>query len=85
MNSLCRRIGGLIEREVDGEVLVLDTRSNLIHKMNRTASVIWRKYQEGASASEIAEVLANDFNVEHDQLEEDVQRTIETFSAWGVR
>ena len=67
MSSLCRRVNGLMEREVDGEVLLLDTESNLIHQLNRTASFIWRKCQEGVSAGEIARLVAENFDVEEDE------------------
>ncbi len=81
MNSLCRQVNGLMEREVDGEVLLLDTESNLIHQLNRTASFIWRKCQEGLSPGEIAEALAKDFDVEEDKIQEDVRRAIDRFRA----
>ena len=34
--------GAVISREIDDELLVLDTESNRIHQLNRTAGVIWR-------------------------------------------
>ncbi len=74
MNSLRRRVNGVMEREVDGEIFLLDTESNLIHQLNRTASFIWRKCQERASVGEIAEVLAKEFDVEEDETLEDVER-----------
>jgi hypothetical protein len=40
-----------MEREVDGEIILLDTESNLVHQLNKTASLIWRKCQEGASSA----------------------------------
>jgi hypothetical protein len=70
-----------MEREVDGEIILLDTESNLIHQLNKTASVIWRKCQEGLSPGEIAEALAKDFDVEEDKLQEDVKRAIDRFRA----
>jgi hypothetical protein len=73
-----------MEREVDGEILLLDTETNLIHQLNRTASFIWRKCQEGASAGEIAESLAENFDVEEDKARADVERAIEQFAAMGI-
>ena len=84
MNSLCRWVNGLMEREVDGEILLLDTESNLIHQLNKTASLIWRKCQDGASAAEIAASLAENFDVEEDKVRSDVQRAIDQFTALGI-
>jgi hypothetical protein len=70
-----------MEREVDGEIILLDTESNLVHQLNKTASVIWRKYQDGASPGEIAEALAKDFDVEEYKVQEDVKRAIDRFRA----
>lgn len=81
MNSLCRWVNGLMEREVDGEILLLDTESNLVHQLNKTASLIWRKCQDGASTGEIAASLAENFDVEEDEARSDVERTIDRFTA----
>jgi Coenzyme PQQ synthesis protein D (PqqD) len=76
MNSFCRRVHGLLEREVDGEILLLDTESDLIHQLNKTASFIWRQSQEGASSGDIAEMLAKNFSVEEHTAKADVEAII---------
>jgi hypothetical protein len=83
--ALCRQFDGFLEREVDGEILLLDTESNLIHQLNRTASLIWRKCQEGASPWEIADVLAKEFEVEEDRARADVERTVAQLEQIGVK
>lgn len=83
--ALCRQVDGFLEREVDGEILLLDTESNLIHQLNRTASFIWRKCQEGASPWEIADVLAKEFEVEEDKVRSDVARTIAQLEQIGMK
>lgn len=64
-------------REVDREVLLLDTESNLIHKLNQTASFIWRLLDQGRSADEIAGMLAKEFEVEEHVAARDVSSTLE--------
>lgn len=85
MNSLCRWVNGLMEREVDGEIILLDTESDLIHQLNKTASIIWRKCEEGASPGEIAEALAKDFDVEEHDAKVDVERTLEQLAQLGLK
>jgi hypothetical protein len=73
-----------MEREVDGEILLLDTESNLIHQLNTTASFIWRICQEGASAGEIAARVAENFDVEEDIARADLEKTIDQFRALKI-
>jgi hypothetical protein len=78
------RVSGLMVREVDGEVLLLDTESDQIHQLNRTASLIWRKCAEAASADEIATLLAREFDVEGDIALRDVTETLSRLRALNV-
>lgn len=65
-----------ISREVDGETLVLDSRAELIHQLNPTASFIWQQARSGSSAVEIAAELAEDFDVELETAQRDVAATL---------
>ena len=80
------RIGreGLLVREVDGELLVLDTEADQIHQLNSTASEIWRLHQDGLDAKEIADALANRFEVDKDKVVIDVSQAIQDFRARGL-
>jgi hypothetical protein len=72
MPTLHRRLRAVTFREVDDELLLLDTEWNRIHQLNKTASFIWRKCDEVASATELAELLAKEFDVEQDVALRDV-------------
>lgn len=63
-------------REVDGEMLLLDAQSNRIHQLNRTASVIWRMGDEGATPQAIASALALQFDVDESAALDDVVQTL---------
>jgi len=65
-------------REVDGELLLLDTNSNRIHQLNRTASFIWQRCDDVTSAAELAAELALEFDVEAGQALNDVTETLNT-------
>jgi PqqD family protein of HPr-rel-A system len=68
-------------REVDDEVLVLDTVSDRIHRLNRTAGVIWQSCDQAASAADIAAALARAFEVEEHVALRDVLTTLEQLRA----
>ena len=63
-------------REVDGETLVLDSRAELIHQMNPTASFIWQQARSGNEAEEIAAALAEQYDVDPETALRDVGGTL---------
>ena len=78
------RKAGLLVREVDGEVLVLDTESDRIHQLNVSASFIWRQLATGASAEDIAESLAIQFDVDEDVAHGDVSAILRELMRLGI-
>ena len=70
---------GLLVREVEGEVLVLDTEADLIHQLNASASIIWRLHAEGMAAKEIATSLVSEFAIDDDTAESDVEVALARF------
>lgn len=76
-----RRKDGLLVREVDGEVLVLDAEADRIHQLNASASLIWRLHEGGADAAEIASSLAIEFDLDKHRADTDVKAALEQFRA----
>jgi methyltransferase-like protein len=62
--------------EVDGETLILDVRSSKIHHLNATASYIWNECDGQRSTVEIAETLAQHFEIDINTAKTDVERTV---------
>ena len=77
METMDPHAAGMIVREVDGALLILDTASNHIHQLNETASIVWRMRREGAAPKDIAATLATEFAVEEDQALSDVQHLLQ--------
>jgi hypothetical protein len=78
MASIRRRQESVMVREVDGELLLLDTSSNRIHQLNRTASFIYQRCEDVRSPQELAAELAVEFDVEEVQALNDVTKTLHT-------
>ena len=76
MEMLRRRLGSVVARTVDRDLLLLDTESELIHQLNETASFIWNRCDGGNSAAEIAQLLADEFAVESNVALNDVVETL---------
>jgi hypothetical protein len=62
----------IIVREIDGEILVLDRRSNRLHQFNGTASFIFKRCGEGLPAPALAAALVREFEVTDELAERDV-------------
>jgi hypothetical protein len=75
---------GLLVREVDGEVLVLDAAADRIHQLNASASLIWRLHERGADAAEIAASLAIEFDLDKHRAYTDVKAALEQFRSLNL-
>lgn len=84
MTALRRQLKAVIVRELDQELLVLDTESNQVHHLNETASFIWRKCDDTTLAEELALLLANAFNVEQGTALNDVVETLQKLRALNL-
>jgi Coenzyme PQQ synthesis protein D (PqqD) len=71
-------------RMVDGEVVVLDRQSDLIHQLNHTASYIWDRCDGQSTVAEIANQLAAAFQVDADTAVQDVATTIRQLHSIGL-
>jgi hypothetical protein len=71
-------------RIVDGEVVVLDRQSNLIHQLNHTASYIWDRCDGQSTVAEIANQLAAVFDVDANTASQDVATTIMQLHSRGL-
>ena len=81
--KLRKRLDALTVREVEDELLLLDTESNRIHQLNRTASQIWRRC-DIASPDSIAAELVREYDVDEEQALSDVVHTLESFRSLNL-
>jgi hypothetical protein len=82
--GLRKRTTGLMVREVQDEILLLDTVADRVHKLNPTATVIWRECCVAASPAEIALKLASLYEVDQHSALKDVNDTLEQFRTLGL-
>ena len=75
---------GLLVRDIDGEVVVLDPERDQVHQFNASASLIWRLYESGKEVEEIAKGLETEFGLGHDRAREDSQVALVEFRRLGL-
>ncbi len=51
-------------REIAGEVVIISPEDSVVHELNATASFLWKQMQCGRSVAELAEILAEEFDVD---------------------
>lgn len=64
---------------VDGEAVILDKESGKVHQLNATATLVWGGIADGNSPSQIAASLSEEFDIQREIAERDVQQVIEQF------
>jgi hypothetical protein len=71
-----KRRDGLILRNVQQDLLLLDTEFNQIHQLNETARFIWENWEQVPDPVEIARLLAQKFDVEEQVVLNDVSAIV---------
>jgi hypothetical protein len=71
-------------REIDGEAVIISPVDSQVHELNETASVIWKFADGRHSVDQIAEVVAEGYEVPLEVAQADVRELIEMLSAKGL-
>ena len=79
-----RRRSHVRARAVEGEVLILDRRRQLVHQLNRTAGFIWDRCDGEHSVAAIAHEVAEAFDVDAAAARTDVAGTVRRLDAAGL-
>lgn len=65
-------------REVKQEVVLLDTAADRVHQLNVTASFIWSRCEKAHTEQELAQWLAEAFDVDADVALQDTRAILDT-------
>ena len=79
----------MVSRVVAGETLIVPVRSKVgdlasIYSFNGTGTLIWKLLESPKTVSEIATVVAREYEVEPAQAERDVTSFVEEMKAVGL-
>lgn len=78
------RLGGLVEAEVDGELVALHVENGKCYGFNGTATRIWSLLQERKSLAQLCQDLAEEFDVGPQTCESEIYNFIEELQADGL-
>ncbi|HEX4694082.1 PqqD family protein [Sphingomonas sp.] len=83
-NILVRRGAGLIEAEMDGEIVGLHIGNGMCYGFNATATRTWQLIEQPRSFAEICAALAEEFEVDPATCEADVRDLLQDLSSDGI-
>lgn len=83
-SSTPRRSGGLVSLELDGEVLLLDPRTDGLHHLDRLGTIIWKVLDGEATVDELVDDLADAFATPVDTVRTDLSSLLTTLAAVGL-
>jgi len=70
-------------REIDGAIVIISPEDSVVHELNPTASFIWKQLSRNCSTGEIAQQLADEFEVSRETALADTNELVESLA--GMR
>jgi coenzyme PQQ synthesis protein D (PqqD) len=83
-STIVARKSGLIESEVDREIVALNIESGVCYGLNEVGSRIWSLLANPVPISEVCATLLSEFEVERDTCEREVIDLIEHLLEEGL-
>lgn len=78
------RADALDWREVEGQVVVLDRAGSVYLAVNATGAALWPAIVEGATRTQLVQMLLDTFDVESARAEGDVDTFVASLSERGL-
>lgn len=74
----------VLAREVEGETVILDLRSQRYVGGNRSVTVLWPLLEEGATRDRLAQQLVEEFGVPSEKAASDVEAFVDQLTDLGL-
>jgi hypothetical protein len=72
-NNIMRRNPALAWREIEEEIVIISPAENIMHELNDTGGFLWKRIDGKRSAMELAELLAETYDVAPAKALEDTE------------
>ncbi len=83
-NTVLKARKHVLWREVDGEIVLLDTKKGLYYGIEGTGTQIWRHMQENLTLQQIMDAIANEVDVQKETLINDLRQFSEKLMKAGL-
>jgi hypothetical protein len=84
MTLLKLRDGDMHWREIDGEIIALETRGSRYVAANGAGAVLWRALAGGATRDGLADELVRVYGIDRERALADVARFVDALSEEGL-
>lgn len=84
MDHLYVRQNDLVWREVDDEIVILDSKQSRYLSLNNAGRLLWLHLVDGASRSELADVLEQAYGLAPERAAADTQAFLSTLGDLGL-
>jgi len=74
----------VLTQEVDGETVILDLKSESYFGLDEIGTRIWQLLQEQEDIETITETMLNEYDVEEEKLEKDIQNLLTQLNKAGI-
>jgi hypothetical protein len=82
--SVVARSDGVVDAEIDNEIVVLNIERGTTYSLNQVGSRIWRLLEPPIRVSALCETLLTEYNVEPDVCESEVINLLEKLLSEGL-
>ncbi len=79
-----RKCGDVLELDMGDGLILYNHDADLVHHMNPTAGIIWQLCDGEASVGQLAFEIADEYGLEHDQVQDQVAGLIGELDALGL-
>jgi len=83
-DAVVRRLDGLIEAEVDDEILALHVEQGVCYGFNLTAAHVWAALERPRTIAELEAGLLEDFDVDEQTCARELREILETLAAQNL-
>jgi hypothetical protein len=85
MSELLQLRPGSVEwREIDGELVGLQTAGSTYFSVNQSGTLLWRRLADGTTREGLVDALRDKYALEPEAAQRDVERFLEAVSACGL-
>jgi hypothetical protein len=79
--STIRPDPSVLAKQVGDEVVLVHLETNRIFELNRTAAFLWETLAAGSTQAELEERLAQEFDVDRDELAREIDELLGQFTS----
>ncbi len=84
MPALPRPAPDVVHQELQGEVVLVNLKTNRIFVLNRTGARFWQLLEARGSRDTICAALVREFNVEREEIESEINSLLEALTMEGL-